>query len=178
MLKLFSTIAPAIALVLIAVLLLEPPSLSPGDRVPTLRLLSGGPVEADPATPVTPLAKFLGTWQVSPAVTAGDRGTHPDRVVISIDGSGQDLRVVYEQIGTRQQERLRFSMSTDRLSLDRTGNVHVATTVRTRRDGVAEHIVDRYAISQGSMEWRRTITRDGQSFETGAVFERRRRNGG
>ena len=44
MLKLFAGLAPPIALLMVGVLLLEPPALTPGQRVPTLRLLtSAGP---------------------------------------------------------------------------------------------------------------------------------------
>ena len=41
MLKWFATIAPPVALLMVGVLLLEPPALTPRDRVPTLRLLAG-----------------------------------------------------------------------------------------------------------------------------------------
>ena len=40
MLKLFAGLAPPIALLMVGVLLLEPPALTPGQRVPTLRLLT------------------------------------------------------------------------------------------------------------------------------------------
>lgn len=44
MLKLFAGLAPPIALLMVGVLLLEPPALTPATRVPTLRLLtSTGP---------------------------------------------------------------------------------------------------------------------------------------
>ena len=41
MLKWFAAIAPPIALLMVGVLLLEPPALTPRERVPTLRLLTG-----------------------------------------------------------------------------------------------------------------------------------------
>ena len=41
MLRTLSTLAPPIALVLVGVLLVEPPILTPGDRLPTLRVLAG-----------------------------------------------------------------------------------------------------------------------------------------
>ena len=41
MLKWFAAIAPPVALLMVGVLLLEPPALTPRDRVPTLRLLTG-----------------------------------------------------------------------------------------------------------------------------------------
>ena len=47
MLKWFAAIAPPIALLMVGVLLLEPPALTPRERVPTLRLLTStvtGPV--------------------------------------------------------------------------------------------------------------------------------------
>jgi hypothetical protein len=40
MLKWFAAIAPPIALLMVGVLLLEPPALTPRERVPTLRLLA------------------------------------------------------------------------------------------------------------------------------------------
>lgn len=43
MLKWFAAIAPPIALLMVGVLLLEPPALTPRERVPTLRLLTGPP---------------------------------------------------------------------------------------------------------------------------------------
>ena len=44
MLRLFAAMAPPVALLMVGVLLLEPPALTPRDRVPTLRLLtSPGP---------------------------------------------------------------------------------------------------------------------------------------
>ena len=42
MLRALLAVAPPIALVLVGVLLVEPPYLTPADRVPTLRLLIGG----------------------------------------------------------------------------------------------------------------------------------------
>ena len=48
MLRLFAAIAPPIALLLVGVLLLEPPALAPRERIPTLRLLT------TPAQPTTP----------------------------------------------------------------------------------------------------------------------------
>ena len=41
MLKWFAGIAPPVALLMVGVLLLEPPALTPRERVPTLRLLTG-----------------------------------------------------------------------------------------------------------------------------------------
>ena len=45
MLKWFATIAPPVALLMVGVLLLEPPALIPRERVPTLRLLAGPALE-------------------------------------------------------------------------------------------------------------------------------------
>ena len=45
MLKWIAAIAPPIALLLVGVLLLEPPALIPRERVPTLRLLTGPAAE-------------------------------------------------------------------------------------------------------------------------------------
>ncbi len=42
MLRALLTVAPPVALLLVAVLLVEPPYLTPADRIPTLRLLTGG----------------------------------------------------------------------------------------------------------------------------------------
>ena len=42
MLRALLAVAPPVALVLVGVLLVEPPYLTPADRVPTLRLLTGG----------------------------------------------------------------------------------------------------------------------------------------
>ena len=59
MLKLFAAMAPPIALLLVGVLLLEPPALTPGERVPTLRLLAGptsSPLPTDRHLDPDPLA--------------------------------------------------------------------------------------------------------------------------
>jgi len=42
MLRALLTVAPPVALLLVGVLLVEPPYLTPADRIPTLRLLTGG----------------------------------------------------------------------------------------------------------------------------------------
>jgi len=49
MLKLFAGLAPPIALLMVGVLLLEPPALTPGQRLPTLRLLTSSGPEVPPA---------------------------------------------------------------------------------------------------------------------------------
>ena len=51
MLKVFAGLAPPIAFVLIGALLVEPPALSPRDRIPTLRLLADPGREAGPQPP-------------------------------------------------------------------------------------------------------------------------------
>jgi hypothetical protein len=45
MLRWFAFIAPPIALLMVGVLLLEPPALTPRERVPTLRLFTGSALE-------------------------------------------------------------------------------------------------------------------------------------
>jgi|TARA_B100000749_G_C18008544_1_gene294266 hypothetical protein len=45
MLRWFAFIAPPIALLMVGVLLLEPPALTPRERVPTLRLFTGSTLE-------------------------------------------------------------------------------------------------------------------------------------
>ena len=83
MLRALLTVAPPVALLLVGVLLVEPPYLTPADRIPTLRLLTGGTERV--GTPEEQLRAVLLRF-LGPSNRGGERVSaldlHSDVVVV------------------------------------------------------------------------------------------------
>ena len=177
MLKLFSTIAPAVALVLVAVLLLEPPALTPGERVPTLRLLSGAvsrraPNAADPDR----WQGFLGEWQVDRNAVGSspfDESVHPYRIHIATrrdESTGNPELVITEAfLSTSRTETYLVETATNRFRDEPEGVVFEMTV---REPGARDDIVStrRYTVETDRRYLSRSQARDERV--TRLVFER------
>ncbi len=154
MLRLFSTFAAPVALVLVGILLLEPPALTPGDRVPTLRLLTGSaPGRGEHAASSDAVAPYLGRWRVDlDAIERISPRVEPLMVTITTRGSSVWITITNDSIGTvRSAGQLRE-------------NALVTSSERRRASGGTEQSVTRYRALGDAMTMERTV-----SGPTGAV---------
>ena len=145
MLKFTSTVAAPIVVVLIGVLLLEPPALTPADRVPTLRLLSGrAPAVRPPDVALPAAASFLGRWRLAPS-TGGADGA---RLEVTIARRGASVQV---DVDAGPDGRTRSAGAID-------GGFLLTTATRRRADGTSERVVTRYRRTGPAMIMEQSVS--------------------
>lgn len=122
MLRALLTVAPPVALLLVGVLLVEPPYLTPADRIPTLRLLTGGAESI--GTPEEQLGVVL-LRLLGPSNRGGERiralNIHSDMVVVEWQLNRPDrpsLRRIDAQQDVYSLLRWAFLVSTRSLGWD------------------------------------------------------------
>lgn len=148
MLRLTSTVATPIVVVLIGVLLLEPPALTPADRVPTLRLLSGRtPAIRPPVMALPAAAPFLGRWQLAPGSGEAD-GPDSARLEVTIARHGASIQV---DVDAGPGSRTRSEGAIDSGFL-------VTIVTRRRPDGTSERVVTRYRRTGRAMTMEQSVS--------------------
>lgn len=148
MLRFTSTVAAPIVVVLIGVLLLEPPALTPADRVPTLRLLSGrAPAVRPPDVALPAAASFLGRWRLAPG-TGGADGPDGARLEVTIARRGASVQV---DVDAGPGGRTRSAGAIDDGFL-------LTTATRRRADGTRERVVTRYRRTGPAMIMEQSVS--------------------
>ncbi len=151
MLRLLSTFTAPVALVLIGLLLLEPPALTPGDRIPTLRIFTGGgaPNTSGQVTPVSDLAPYLGRWRLDlDAIAQTDSDIEP--YVVTIERRSLKVWVhvtsADAEVGSTKSEATLGE------------NTLVTIVTRRRAGGIPERVLTRYRVMGNTMEMEQTVS--------------------
>jgi hypothetical protein len=170
-LKAFAAFAPLVALVLIGVLLLEPPSLTPGDRVPTLRLLTSR-LRDRASTETTPSARlrpYLGRWRIDvEASPEFEEDVEPYLITLTIDGAQLTLEQAFRGVGGRATAR--FALDGNRAGVTFEDNTLVLTQTAAGEAGTGARVVVRLTTTQGGLELERTTSDGLTAQETSLVF--------
>ena len=169
MLKAFAAFAPLVALVFIGVLLLEPPSLTPGDRVPTLRLLTSRVRDRASTEPSARLRPYLGRWRIDvEASPEFEEDVEPYLITLTIDGAQLTLEQAFRGVGGRATAR--FALDGNRAGVTFEDNTLVLTQTAAGEAGTGARVVVRLTTTQRGLELERT-TSDGLTVqETSLVF--------
>ncbi len=141
MLRALAAAAPPIALILVGILLIEPPVLTPGDRLPTLRVLSGLGDEASVPVPSSVTAPDQSTARstAEALIRAADTGDTQGLSALCPPYPVLDRRVRDICALTPQDPRLRAFAA--RFGGTRVGgepDVAVGSTATTARVGIVD----------------------------------------